>query len=141
MPYIPFPVQEQTFEACVVQAEQKYAVPSCILRAVHETESSGALSPGLVRANRNGTKDYGVTQINTVWTNYFQRNFGISATQFADNACLAVNGAAYIIRYEINASGDFWTGVGNYHSRTTGEHDRYVRKVAVEAERFGCQIR
>lgn len=141
MPYMPFPVPEQTFQSCVAEAEAKYQVPSCVLRAVHEIESSGDLKPGLVRSNTNGTKDYGATQINTVWTNYFQRNFGIGPMQFANNACLAVNGSAYIIRYEINASGDFWTGVGRYHSRTPGEHDRYVRKVAEEAQRFGCQIR
>jgi hypothetical protein len=94
-----------------------------------------------VRSNSNGTKDYGVTQINTVWMSYFQRNFGITSSQFTDNACLAVNGSAYIIRYEINASGNFWKGVGNYHSRTPGEHDRYVTRVAQEAQRFGCQIR
>ena len=141
MPFLPFPMPEQTFQSCVVAAEQKYQVPSCILRAVHQVESSGDLQPGLVRSNTNGTKDYGVTQINTVWASFFQRNFGITASDLANNACLAVNGSAYIIRYEINASGDFWTGVGNYHSRTPGEHDRYVLKVAEQAERFGCQIR
>ena len=138
---IPLPIEEPTFLACVAEAEQKYEVPSCILRAVHEVESSGDLAPGLVRSNSNRTKDYGVTQINTVWTDYFQRNFGITPLQFANNACLAVNGTAYIIRHEINASGDFWTGVGRYHSRTPIEHDKYVRKVATEAEKFGCQIR
>lgn len=142
MPYLPFPpLPEQTFASCVAQAEVKYQVPSCILRAVHEIESGGDLRPGLVRVNRNGTKDYGVTQINTVWVNYFQRKFGITAPELADNACLAVNGSAYIIRYEINASGNLWAGVGNYHSRTPGEHDRYILRVAQAAQRFGCQIK
>ena len=141
MPYIPFPIPQESFEACVVQAEQKYQVPSCVLLAVHEVESSGTLQQGLVRTNANGTKDYGVTQINTVWTNYFQRNFGITPNDFANNSCLAVNGSAYIIRYEINASGDFWTGVGRYHSRTPGLLNGYVLKVAKKAQEFGCQIR
>lgn len=142
MPYLPFPAMpEQTFSSCVAQAEQKYQVPACVLRAVHEIESGGELRPGLVHTNRNGTKDYGVTQINTVWANYFQRNFGITALQLADNACLAVNGSAYIIRYEINSTGNFWNGVGNYHSRTPGEHDRYVIRVAHAAQEFGCRIK
>lgn len=141
MPYLPFPIPEQTFQSCVVEAEAKYQVPSCVLHAVHEVESSGDLRPGLVRSNSNDTKDYGITQINTVWMNYFQRKFGITASDFANNACLAVNGSAYIIRYEINSTGSFWAGVGNYHSRTPGEHDRYVLQVAQQAERFGCRIR
>lgn len=141
MPYAALPVSEPAFEVCVAQAEQKYQVPSCILRAVHQVESSGSLEPGLVRSNSNGTKDYSATQINTVWVNYFQRKFGLSASQFASDACLAINGTAYIIRYEINSSGDFWTGVGRYHSRTPGLHDRYVRQVADQAQRFGCQIK
>ena len=72
VPYLPFPpMPEQTFSYCVAQAEQKYQVPSCILQAVHQIESGGTLRPGLVHGNSNGTKDYGVTQINTVWANYF----------------------------------------------------------------------
>lgn len=141
MPYFPLPMPQQTFEACVAAAEQKYQVPGCILHAVHEVESSGDLMPGLVRSNSNGTKDYGVTQINTDWTSYFQRNFGLNASDFAGNACLAVNGSAYIIRYEINRTGNFWAGVGNYHSRSPHEHDHYVAEVAQQAQRFGCQIR
>jgi hypothetical protein len=135
------PLPPEQFDACVAQAEQKYQVPACILHAVHQVESSGDLAPGLVRSNSNGTSDYGVTQINTVWVKYFGRNFQISGNDFANNACLAVNGAAYIIRYEINASGNFWDGVGNYHSRSPGEHERYIAKVAAQAQRFGCQIR
>ncbi|RKP47540.1 lytic transglycosylase domain-containing protein [Trinickia fusca] len=142
MLYLPLPpVPEQTFDYCVALAEEKYQVPACILRAVHEIESGGDLRPGLVHPNSNGTKDYGVTQINTVWANYFQRKFGIPATALADNACLAVNGSAYIIRYEINATGSLWAGVGNYHSRTPGEHDRYVWRVARAVGRYGCQIK
>lgn len=146
MPYLtpPFapPMPAQTFNSCVVQAEQKYQVPACIMHAVHEIESSGDLAPGLVRNNTNGTQDFGVTQINTVWMQYFERNFGLTPTAFANNACLAVHGAAYIIRYEINSSGgDFWRGVGNYHSRSPIEHARYVMNVAREAQRYGCQIR
>jgi hypothetical protein len=141
MPYIPPPMPEQTFQACVVEAGQRYQVPSCILRAVHEIESSGDLRPGLVHSNTNGTEDYGATQINTVWINYFRHNFGVTASQIENDACLAVNGSAYIIRYEINASGDFWTGVGRYHSHTPSEHDRYVHQVAEQAQKFGCYIR
>jgi len=136
------PMPAQTFESCVAAAEQKYQVPGCILHAVHEIESSGDLEPGLVRSNTNGTQDFGVTQINTVWIQYFERNFGLTQAAFANNACLAVNGSAYIIRYEINSSGgDFWRGVGNYHSRSAVEHARYVTDVAREAQRYGCQIR
>ena len=140
MPYFPIPMPEQTFQSCVVAAEAKYSVPSCILLAVHQVESNGDLRSGLVRSNTNGTYDYGVTQINTVWMDYFQRSFGITPAQVANNACLAVSSSAYIIRYEINASGDFWTGVGRYHSRSPVKHDLYVRQVAQQAQRFGCHI-
>lgn len=142
VPYLPFPpMPAQTFDYCVAQAEQKYQVPSCILEAVHQVESGGELRPGLVHGNSNGTRDYGVTQINTIWADYFHRKFGITAMQLAADACLAVNGSAYIIRYEINATGNFWAGVGNYHSRTPGEHDRYVMRVARAAQEYGCRIK
>lgn len=141
MPMLFPPNEPAAFHQCVIEAEQKYQVPACILEAVHQVESSGTLEPGLVRRNTNGTSDYGVTQINTVWTDYFQKNFGITSADFANNACLAVNGSAYIIRHEINASGDFWTAVGRYHSRTPEKLYRYAVKVATKAQEFGCQIR
>lgn len=131
----------ESFQTCVLQAAQKYHVPACVLLAIHQIESRGSRQTGLVRSNQNGTKDYGVTQINDVWVRYFNRQFGITAALITHDVCLAVHASAYVIRYEINAAGDFWTGVGRYHSRMPTRHQWYRQQVALEAQRFGCQIK
>ncbi|CCD30245.1 Putative Lytic transglycosylase, catalytic (fragment) [Candidatus Glomeribacter gigasporarum BEG34] len=139
---MPLPVMAPPpLQACVVRAEQKYQVPACILRAIHQIESGGSHRPGLMRSNTNGTRDYGVTQINTVWMRYFNQKFGITAHQITSNSCLAIHAAAYVVRFEINASGDFWMGVGRYHSRTPARRDRYLRRAAALAQQFGCTLR
>ncbi len=130
-----------SFQTCVLQAEQKYHVPACILLAIHQIESGGSRRAEIVHSNLNGTKDYGVTQINDVWVRYFNRKFGITATEITHDVCLAIHASAYVVRYEINVAGDFWTGVGRYHSRIPARHQWYRQRVALEAQRFGCQIK
>jgi hypothetical protein len=111
---------------CLVFSADRYQVHEDVIQAVMEVEGG---TPGLASRNSNGTHDYGRMQINTVWTRQFEKQHGISRSQLTNDDCLSVQGAAYIIRYEINRTGDFWAGVGNYHSRTPKYHDPYLRKV------------
>lgn len=136
----PPPMAPPPIQACVVLAEQKYHVPACILRAIHQIESGGRVRAGLIRSNTNGTHDYGITQINDVWVRYFNKKFGITARQLVNNSCLAIHASAYVVRFEINTSGDFWTGVGRYHSRTPVRRDGYIRRAATFAQKFGCTL-
>lgn len=50
------------FDAEFEAAAQEWSVPSSLLRAIARIESS--FNPGAVGQNRNGTRDYGVMQIN-----------------------------------------------------------------------------
>jgi len=126
---------------CAQIAEVQYSVPACIVRAIHVLESSGRTAPGLVRQNANGTEDHGDMQINDVWANTFQRKFGISRADLSSDLCLSMRAAGYVVRYEINRTGDFWKGVGNFHSRTPALNYNYAMRVSREATRFGCQIK
>lgn len=131
----------QDVEACYVETEIAYSVPTCILRAVHDKESSGSLRNGIVsRPNRDGSRDHGVMQHNDFWVRFFNRNYGVTADQLANNACLSIRGAGYVLRYEINRAGDFWKGVGRYHSPDPTIGYNYALSIAQRAERMGCQI-
>lgn len=130
----------QNVEACYAETEIAYSVPTCILRAIHDKESSGSLRKGIVNRNRDGSRDYGAMQHNDFWIRYFNRNFGITADQFADNTCLSIRGAGYVLRYEINRAGDFWKGVGRYHNPDPVLGYNYAVSIAQRAEKFGCQI-
>lgn len=139
IPYFP-PVDNM--QTCTQQAEIEYQVPACVLRAIHVIESSGSTRRGFVGGvNANGTRDYSVMQINDVWANYFNQKFGITPARLADDLCLSVRAAGYVVRYEINRTGNFWKGVGNYHSRTPSRNYNYAARVSKEAQRFGCHSR
>ncbi|AMR78580.1 lytic transglycosylase domain-containing protein [Cupriavidus nantongensis] len=127
---------------CFAATEIEYQVPSCILRGIHQVESSGSKSTTMVsRPNRNGSRDYGIMQLNDFWIRVFQRNFGITAQQIVQDRCLAIRGAGYVLRYEINRARDFWTGVARYHNPDPVIGYGYVLRVADAARRFGCQIK
>jgi len=130
----------ENVDACYAETEVAYSVPSCILRAVHDKESSGSVRKGIVNRNANGSRDYGAMQHNDFWVRYFSRNFGITADQLSDSACLSIRGAGYVLRYEINRARDFWKGVGRYHSPDPVIGYNYAVSIAQRAERFGCQI-
>ncbi|MDL4860733.1 lytic transglycosylase domain-containing protein [Halomonas elongata] len=120
------PVIPPDLPACVVTAAQRYHIPLRAMLGVLRTEG-GAVGQRV--GNTNGTDDHGPFQINTVWVQELEA-FGYTAEVLTNNYCASAMASAYILRHEINqADGDFWKGIGNYHSRTPRHHDRYVRKV------------
>lgn len=119
--------------ACVQQAARDYHVPESVLYAIRQVEGG---TVGEHTDNTNKTKDYGPMQVNDVWVKHFRSNYGITAEMIRDQPCVAVRASAYIVRYEINRTNDFWRGVGNYHSRTPKFHNRYLSKVLPAAYRY-----
>jgi hypothetical protein len=118
--------------SCVQQAARDYQVPEAILYAIRLTEN-GPIG-GSVN-NSNDTKDYGLTQINDVWADYFQKHYKIGRQELMSNPCLSYRASAYVVRYEINRTKDFWVGVGNYHSRTPSLHATYLSKIIPRVRR------
>lgn len=112
---------------CVMQVAQRYALPPRMLLAVLLTEGGHS---GSASHNRNGTVDLGPFQINSTWAERLQRSYGVEPALLRDDLCWSAQGAAYILRYEINrARGDFWQGVGHYHSHTPRLMARYIDAV------------
>lgn len=73
-------------------------------------------------------------QINDVWVARLNKLFGVTAVMMRDDPCASIKVAGYILRYEINrANGDFWKGVGRYHSNMPSRHTKYIQKVFVTA--------
>lgn len=115
-----------TIPDCMNEASQRYQLPVRVLVAIQKTEG-GKLGQRV--KNKNGTYDHGPFQINTVWMQRFSK-FGYTPDILTNNFCASAYASAYIIRYEINnAGGDFWKGVGNYHSKTPVHHNKYVQTV------------
>lgn len=110
---------------CMVTAAQRYALPLDVFRAVIATEGGW---DGLKKRNRNGSYDLGRAQINTIHLAELAQ-YGVSEVQLVRDACVNLHVAAYRLRSEINRVGDFWRGVGNYHSRTPSLNAAYQARV------------
>ncbi|WP_434523827.1 lytic transglycosylase domain-containing protein [Photorhabdus asymbiotica] len=79
--------------------------------------------------NKNGTIDYGAFQVNTVWAKELQK-YKITPEHLTNNFCISAYSSAYIIRYRINeAGGNFWDGIGRYHSKTPSLKNAYIKRV------------
>lgn len=119
-------------QVCTASAAQRYHLPPDVLQAVVATEGGW---DGLRKRNRNGSYDLGVAQINTIHLEELAR-YGVSEQQLIHDTCVNIHVAAYRLRFEINRVGDFWRGVGNYHSRTPERSRAYQGKVRRNLDRL-----
>jgi hypothetical protein len=127
--FVDLPPQHQV---CLVQAVRDYNIPMLGMLSVLAVEGSKV---GVATKNNNGTLDHGPFAINTHWTNKFQQWFGVSESDVRNNFCTNAKAAAYVLRYEINrAKGDFWKGVGRYHSPNESKAQDYRLKVKYASE-------
>ncbi len=129
---------------CSIMAAVKYELPVNIVLAVSAQESG---KPGQWVRNRNGTYDVGPMQFNTTYLRELSR-YGITPEDVAKGGCYSYDLAAWRIRGHVrNDSGDLWTRVANYHSRTPTINARYRQLIMRRAtywadwldERFATQ--
>jgi soluble lytic murein transglycosylase-like protein len=118
---------------CVVVAARDYQIPEILLLAVIKQESEGR---PVARANRDGSIDYGVSQINSkYWGAYFAAKYRISPEMLMADNCLAIRAAGYVLRSEqahaACRSKDLWCAVGRYNApNNAAAAETYVWRVA-----------
>lgn len=119
---------------CMAHAARVYHIPLRGFMAIWLTEG-GKL--GMQNKNKNGTIDYGPFQINTVWAKRIARDFGVTPELLTNDFCSAAMVSAYIIKFNIiQAGGDFWEGIGRYHSATPSLKEAYIQRVYKNSMRF-----
>jgi hypothetical protein len=122
--------------ACLLAVAQYYSLPPTILDTIVAVETGHSAtqeaSPGtdVVTNNRNGTHDHGPGGINDVWMPELAAKTGLDpdtlTTRLDEDYCYNVGIVGYILRLRINdADGDFWKGVGWYHSKTPALAESY----------------
>lgn len=117
--------------ACLTAAAYAYQIPESYLYAILATEG-GKVGQAIV--NRNGTKDLGPFQINSIWGPVIGRFWGISAedalVHVRDDGCASAVVAAAILRQcTTDARGDLPKALGLYHSPRPELAKRYREKV------------
>ena len=125
------PSDQATIRGCITAAAKVYRLPPAVLVILLNVEGG---SLGRVSPNTNGTVDIGPIQVNEIWlpdvAAHWNATIADAYKALRDNFCANVEAGAWILRRGLDeAHGDFWEGVGYYHSHTPEHKTRYLRDV------------
>lgn len=85
--------------------------------------------------NTNKSVDIGPMGINSIHLGELQQ-YGINAEKLRSDPCLNVFIGTWLLRRSIvQAGGNLWKGIGNYHSKTPSLHRDYQLKVWKKMQR------
>jgi hypothetical protein len=123
------PSDQPTIRGCITAAAEVYRLPPAVLVILLNVEGG---SLGRVSPNTNGTVDIGPIQVNQIWlpdvAAHWHATIADAYKALRDNFCANVEAGAWILRRGLDeARGDFWEGVGYYHSHTPEHKTRYLR--------------
>lgn len=123
------------FASCMLLVAHLYALPPRVLPSIHRVEG-GAV--GLVHHNRDGSDDFGVMQVNTVWlgplARYTHTGTETVRRRLTGEACYGIAAAGAILRtYLDREHGDLMRAVGDYHSHTAALNLSYQSSVLAAA--------
>ena len=123
---------------CMLLAAAVYHLPPRALPVIARIEG-GAI--GMVRPDPNGTSDFGIMQVNSVWLPILAQRarLSVAATRarLIGDACFNIAAAALILRADINHDqGNFMRGLGDYHSVTPALNAGYRRRAVAAARRL-----
>lgn len=111
---------------CFNLAAQEFNLEPRIIYAIAKAESG--LQPDALHINQNGSVDIGLMQINSVHQQELM-NVGIALNELVEPCKNTIVGA-WLLRKSIDkARGDFWRGVGLYHSATPEYNRKYILRV------------
>jgi hypothetical protein len=125
------PNDKATIRGCITAAAKVHRIPPAVLVILLDVEGG---SLGRVSPNTNGTVDIGPIQVNEIWlpevAAHWHATIADANKALRDNFCANVEAGAWILRRCLDeARGDFWDGVGYYHSHTPEHKTRYLRDV------------
>lgn len=124
---------------CYDAAASRHGIPAEILRAIACVESNH--NHLAVNRNRDGSTDYGVMQINSLWLPVLGK-FGIEPDHLWD-LCTNVHVGAWVLAQNVRALGFGWRAIGAYNAgmKDTPERETlryvYAKKIYQAIDR-GC---
>ncbi len=121
--YLP-PTKALTLD-CIVLASQDFNVPLAVLLGILSVEGGRV---GEALSNTNGTWDMGPFQINTCHSNLLKSK-GIAPKNVLTDGCVNANFAAWLLKDNLQRTGNIWSAVAAYHSGTPHRGQAYAQKV------------
>jgi hypothetical protein len=136
------PNDQATIRGCITAAARVYRLPPAVLVILLNVEGG---SLGRVSPNTNGTVDIGPIQVNEIWlpdvAAHWHATIVDAYKALRDSFCANVEAGAWILRRGLDeAHGDFWEGVGYYHSHTPEHKNRYLRDVLRQVLRLRALV-
>lgn len=115
------------YEGYFQKAGSYYNIPPLLLKKIATIESAG--NPNAIRINDNGTKDYGLMQINSI---HFKRlsAWGINERNIL-NPQINIFAGSWLLSEHIKERGFNLQAIGNYHSKTQVYKERWLRRLTV----------
>ena len=118
---------------CIQKAAAYHGVNVSIMMAIARHESRG--NAFTVVRNRNQSKDFGISGINSIHLKELGR-FGIGPAELLDE-CVSSYVGAWHYSKKVHKHGNTWTAVGAYHSETPYFNERYQRLIHNELVDMG----
>lgn len=115
---------------CWSRAGQLHAIEPELLQAIADVESGQR--PDAINHNRNGTRDIGLMQINSIHLPRLRAR-GITEQRLLDEPCLSVEVGASVLAEFIARHGYNWTAVGAYNAGNS-PHRQAARL------RYACKV-
>ncbi|EIH5967923.1 protein IpgF [Shigella flexneri] len=122
---------------CWDKAGERYNIPSSLLKAIAEKESG--FNKSAVNVNNNGSKDYGIMQINDFHSKRL-REMGYSEEMLISHPCLSVHYAAKLLNEFMMMYGRGWEAVGAYNAGTSPKKKKERLKYAEDIYRRYLRI-
>lgn len=116
-----------TYDEYFDKAGARYNIPPLLLKNIATIESAG--NPNAIRLNDNGSKDYGLMQINSI---HFRKlsQWGISERNIL-NPQINIFVGSWLLSEHIKERGFNLQAIGNYHSKTQVYKERWLKKLVV----------
>jgi soluble lytic murein transglycosylase-like protein len=117
-------------DLCFDEAASQYGINANILRAIAKVESN--FNPRAVNWNRNGSYDFGIMQINSLW------GYALGSEWWSTlgDPCTNIKAGAMILATCMKSYGYTWEAVGCYNSRTPARRDRYALAIFSQLQRL-----
>ncbi|MDP3023354.1 MAG: lytic transglycosylase domain-containing protein [Sulfuricurvum sp.] len=109
------------------KAGSYYNIPPMLIKSIAVIESGG--NPNAIRINDNGTKDYGLMQINSIHFRMLSR-WGIHEGNIL-NPKINIYAGSWLLSQHIKERGFNLQAIGNYHSKTKVHKDKWLRRLTV----------
>ncbi|EPW1928160.1 transglycosylase SLT domain-containing protein [Escherichia coli] len=122
---------------CWDVAGKRYNIPPSLLKAIAEKESG--FKTTAINVNKNGSKDYGIMQINEF---HFKRlsEMGYSKEDLIESPCLSILYAAKLLNEFMFKYGRGWEAVGAYNAGTSSKKEKQRLKYAEDIYRRYIRI-